>query len=304
MVPAYKNETAAQALPTAWPRPSACLALLKPVTWFPPMWAYGCGVVSSGVPLSGRWPLLLAGLALVGPLVCGTSQAVNDWYDRHVDAINEPQRPIPSGRMPGHSGLILAIVWTLLSLAVGSLLGTWGFVATVVGLVLAWLYSAPPVRLKQNGWWGNSAVALSYEGLPWFTGAAVMTATAPSYQVVLLAVLYSLGAHGIMTVNDFKSLEGDRTLGVRTLPVQHGIKGSAILACVFMLIAQLIVVTMLLVWGHPLHGAAVMALLFAQLSAMRRWLVEPERLAPWFNGTGIALYVTGMMVSAFAIRGG
>ena len=54
-------------------------------------------------------------------------------------------------------------------------LGTWGFVAAIVGLVLAWAYSAPPIRLKQNGWWGNAACGLCYEGLPWFTGAAVMS---------------------------------------------------------------------------------------------------------------------------------
>ena len=47
-------------------------------------------------------------------------------------------------------------------------------VATVIGLVLAWAYSAPPFRLKQNGWWGNAACGFSYEGLAWVTGAAAM----------------------------------------------------------------------------------------------------------------------------------
>ncbi|MFN9970878.1 MAG: UbiA family prenyltransferase, partial [Phycisphaerae bacterium] len=77
------------------------LELLKPVTWFPPMWAFLCGIVSAGVPPAGQWPLILSGVLRAGPLICGTSQAVNDWFDRHVDAINEPRRPIPSGRMPG-----------------------------------------------------------------------------------------------------------------------------------------------------------------------------------------------------------
>jgi chlorophyll synthase len=280
----------------------AAIELLKPVTWFPPMWAYGCGVVSSGQSLSGRWPLLIAGVLLAGPLVCGASQVVNDWYDRNVDAINEPGRPIPSGRMPGQSGLFLAIGWTLLSLLVGTVLGTWGFVATVVGLILAWLYSAPPIRLKQNGWWGNSAVALSYEGLPWFTGAAVMTASAPDLRVILLAVLYSLGAHGIMTINDFKSLEGDRKMGVRTLPVQHGERGAALLTCIFMAAAQVVVVGLLLLWGRPLYAAGVAALLVGQVPAMRKWLTRPKELAPWFNGAAISLYAFGMLASAFALR--
>ena len=94
------------------PQPGAVLQLLKPVTWFPPMWAFACGAVSAGLALTDHWGLVLAGMALSGPLVCGTSQAVNDWYDRHVDAINEPNRPIPSGRMPGRWGLYIAIIWT------------------------------------------------------------------------------------------------------------------------------------------------------------------------------------------------
>ena len=123
---------------TPLPAPRDVLELLKPVTWFPPMWAFMCGVVSSGVSIADRWPFLIAGVLLSGPLVCGTSQAVNDWYDRHVDAINEPNRPIPSGRIPGRWGLYIAIAWTLLSVSVASALGQWVLYAAIVGLLLAW----------------------------------------------------------------------------------------------------------------------------------------------------------------------
>ena len=132
------------ARPTGWPAPSAIAELLKPVTWFPPMWAFGCGVVSSGVAPDQHWPLIALGIFLAGPMVCATSQAVNDWFDRHVDAINEPDRPIPSGRIPGRWGLNIAILWTALSFAVAALLGPWVLAAATFGLVLAWLYSAPP----------------------------------------------------------------------------------------------------------------------------------------------------------------
>ena len=182
------------------PALSAVVELFKPITWFPPMWAFGCGVIASGAPVADRWPVVIVGVLLAGPLVCATSQAVNDWFDRHVDAINEPQRPIPSGRMPGRWGLGLAIGWTGVSLAVASLLGPWGFGAAVVGLLLAWAYSAPPLRLKENGWWGNAACGICYEGLAWATGAAVMAGgSMPSGRTLLLAALYSGGAHGIMT---------------------------------------------------------------------------------------------------------
>ena len=85
------------------------LELLKPVTWFPPMWAFLCGAISAGANLLDNALLLTAGIILTGPLVCGASQVVNDWYDRHVDAINEPNRPIPSGRVPGNIGFYFAV---------------------------------------------------------------------------------------------------------------------------------------------------------------------------------------------------
>jgi chlorophyll synthase len=279
------------------------LQLLKPITWFPPMWAFACGVVSSGLPAQGRWAMILAGVALAGPLVCATSQAVNDWFDRHVDAINEPDRPIPSGRVPGAWGLAIALLWTVLSLMVAAALGRLVLAAAIVGLALAWAYSAPPLRLKRNGWWGNSAVAVCYEGLPWVTGAAVMLAGAtPDWRVFALAALYSAGAHGIMTLNDFKSIEGDRRMGIRSLPVQLGARGAGLVACAVMALPQAVVVALLAGWGRPGHAAAVAAVLLVQLALMTRLLQRPRELAPWYNATGVSLYVSGMMFSAFALR--
>jgi chlorophyll synthase len=287
------------------PTLSAITELFKPITWFPPMWAFACGVVASGVPLDGRWQLVICGVLLAGPFVCATSQAVNDWFDRHVDAINEPQRPIPSGRMPGRWGLYLAIAWTLVSMLLASTLGAWGFAAAVLALVLAWAHSAPPVRLKENGWWGNAACGLSYEGLAWVTGAAVMAGgVMPAPPSLLLAGLYSAGAHGIMTLNDFKAVEGDRQMGVRSLPVQMGVQAAGRFACWSMAVPQVIVVLLLIGWGHPMHALAVLALLALQLVLMDHFLQDVTGRALLYSGFGVPLFVAGMMVSAFALRAG
>jgi len=286
-----------------FPAPATVLELLKPVTWFPPMWAFACGVVSAGVSVADHWAMALAGVAVCGPMVCGTSQAANDWFDRKVDAINEPSRPIPSGRIPGRWGLYIAITWTVASLAAATALGTWGFYAAIVGLALAWAYSAPPLRLKRNGWWGNAACGLCYEGLPWITGWAVMvSAGASPLRVLALAALYSLGAHGIMTLNDFKSIQGDRQLGIRSLPVILGADRAAQVACAVMATPQVAVVALLCQWGRPLHAAAVGVVLAAQLAMMPRLLRSPCRYAIWYSALGVSLYVSGMLVSAFALR--
>ena len=278
--------------------------LLKPITWFPPMWAFACGMVSTGQSLSDNWLLIIGGVLLAGPLVCATSQAVNDWFDRHVDAINEPDRPIPSGRMPGRWGLYIAVIWTLLSLLWAWQLGPWGFAASGLGLVLAWAYSAPPVRLKANGWWGNSACALSYEGLAWVTGAAVMLGGAmPSQDTIVLALLFSLGAHGIMTLNDFKAVQGDALMGVRSLPVQMGVTKAAWTACGFMLVAQWAVAALLVHWGSPNAALAVVLLTVAQLPLMVRFIQQPVEKALSVSAFGVPLFVSGMMVSAWSLRG-
>lgn len=289
--------------PRALPEPRALLALLKPITWFPPIWAFACGAVSSGAPLAGQADRLLLGLLLAGPLVCGMSQAANDWCDRHVDAINEPGRPIPSGRVPGRWGLWVALLMTGLALGWGALLGPWGFVATVAAVLAAWAYSAEPVRLKRSGWWGPGLVGLSYETLPWLTGAAVLGAGAPPGPVLLVALLYGLGAHGIMTLNDFKALRGDRATGVASLPLRLGPERAARLACLVMGAAQVAVAGLLLLWDRPWHALAVLALLLLQIRAMRVLLSDPEGRAPWFNGAAVSLYALGMMAAALGLRG-
>ena len=288
--------------PRRWPAPRALLRLVKPHTWFPPMWAYLCGVVSAGVG-SGQWGLVVLGVVLAGPIVCGMSQAANDWCDRHVDAINEPDRPIPSGLIPGQWGLWIALVMTALGFAVGALLGPWGFGATVLAIAAAWAYSAEPIRAKRSGIWGPALCGLAYETLPWITGAAVMAGAAPRAEVILIALLYGIGAHGIMTLNDFKAIAGDRAMGLRSLPVTLGPERAAKVACWVMALPQAVVIGLLLFWDKPLHAAGVTVMLTVQLAAMRVLLRDPEGKTPWYQGMGILFYISGMMIAAFALRG-
>ena len=204
---------------TSTPSLISLLELIKPVTWFPPMWAFLCGVVSVGALNSNNTILILSGLLLAGPLVCGMSQAVNDWCDRHVDAINQPERPIPSGRVSARWGFFTGIIMSVISILFAYYLGSLIFFATIIGVLAAWLYSLEPIRLKRSAIFGPGVVAICYEGLPWFTGAAIFTISLPNKEVLIVLSLYALGAHGIMTMNDFKATKGDKLLGINSLPV-------------------------------------------------------------------------------------
>lgn len=277
--------------------------LSKPVTWFPPMWAFMCGVVSSGLPISENWVFLAGGILLTGPLVCGTSQVINDYCDRHVDAINEPGRPIPSGRVSGNWPIWIALSGSAISLALAAALGLWVLLATCVALFFGWAYSSAPFRFKRSGWTGPLVCALSYEGLSWFTGASVMTAGLPSVQIIIILLLYSIGAHGIMTLNDFKAVAGDTAMGLRSLPVILGVRRAVWLACGIMAAAQFSVIALLICENLYISAGIVTVFTLIQMALMVRLVGNPAKYAPWYNATGVTLYVLGMLAAALGLGG-
>ena len=118
-----------------------------------------------------------------------------------------------------------------------------------------------------------------------------------------MALLYSIGAHGIMTLNDFKSVQGDRELGLRSLPARYGLHRAAVIACWFMALPQLLVMSLLVIHGATWQATVVGGLVALQALAMLKMLRDPEALAPWYNGTGVTAYVTGMMVTSTAVPG-
>ena len=167
------------------------IQLTKPGTWVPLIWGVACGAAASG---NYRWPFLSGTLSegaedfakaatcmvLSGPFLTGFCQTINDWYDKDLDAINEPYRPIPSGRITEEEvfqqvyfllfgGLALAFgcdVWAGHDILANPL-NSVGFLACF-GALVSYLYSAPPYKLKAEGWRGSFALGASYIALPWW----------------------------------------------------------------------------------------------------------------------------------------
>ncbi len=127
---------------------------------------------------------------------------------------------------------------------------------------------------------GAGRVRACYEGLPWFTGAAVLSAGAPSIYVITAALLYSVGAHGIMTLNDFKALEGDRQMGLNSLPVIAGPERAAKIACAVMALPQAAMIALLLTWDRPLHALGVAAVLGPATAGHAQTAARPQGLCP------------------------
>ena len=157
------------------------LQLMKPITWIPLMWGVVCGAASSGEYTWSIDNVLKAALCMLmsGPLLTGYTQVVNELYDREIDAVNEPYRPIPSGAISIPQVVTQIFVLLAGGIGVAYLLDRAAnhdfpimTCLAIGGAFVAYIYSAPPLKLKQNGWLGTFALGASYIALPWCAGHA------------------------------------------------------------------------------------------------------------------------------------
>jgi chlorophyll/bacteriochlorophyll a synthase len=280
------------------------IALMKPVTWFPPTIAFICGTIASGTTKFEFTTVsqIALGALMAGPILCGLSQVINEYCDREVDAINEPQRPIPAGLVTHRHVFVTIAVLTIIGLAMSLFFGMQVVYITLVGMLFAVMYSAEPFRAKKLGWIGNALVSISYEGLPWVAGhLAFAQMTGGS---LLLAGLYSLGAHGIMTINDFKSIEGDRMMGIKSIPAQMGADWAAMSAVITINIALVMAIVYMYLSDHTTSAIIMFLLALGQIPTQRKFLqmTDPRARAIYYNASGVMIFVLCMIVSAVGIR--
>ena len=285
------------------------LQLMKPVTWIPLIWGVVCGAAASG---NYEWRLDHVGVALAcmvmsGPLLAGYTQTINDYYDREIDAINEPYRPIPSGAIS--LGQVKAQIWGLLiaGLAVSWGLDVWAghgtpvlFLLALGGSFVSFIYSAPPLKLKQNGWLGNYALGASYIALPWWAGQALFGQL--TWATALLTLAYSFAGLGIAVVNDFKSVEGDRALGLQSLPVAFGIGPASWISAGMIDLFQLLMVAVLIAIGQHFAAVLLVLLIVPQITFQDIWLLrDPVEFDVKYQASAQPFLVFGMLVTALAI---
>ncbi len=285
------------------------LQLMKPITWIPLLWGVICGAAASG---NYHWRLAdviaaIACMIMSGPLLAGYTQTINDYYDREIDAINEPNRPIPSGAIS--LGQVKLQIWVLLlsGLAVGYGLDLWAQHSTPSLLLLAlggsfvsFIYSAPPLKLKQNGWLGNYALGASYIALPWWAGQALFGQL--TWPTALLTLAYSLAGLGIAVINDFKSVEGDKALGLQSLPVVFGIKNASWISAGMIDIFQLAMVVVLITIGQHLASVILVLLIIPQITFQDIWLLrDPLSFDVKYQASAQPFLILGMLVTALAI---
>lgn len=285
------------------------LQLMKPITWIPLIWGVVCGAASSG---NYTWTLenvlvAAACMLLSGPLMTGYTQTLNDFYDRDIDAINEPYRPIPSGAISIPQ--VTAQIWVLLlgGLGISYLLDLWAghdfptmTVLTLGGGFIAYIYSAPPLKLKQNGWLGNYALGASYIALPWWAGQALFGKLDAT--IVVLTLFYSLAGLGIAIVNDFKSVEGDRQLGLKSLPVMFGVETAAWICVLAIDIFQAGIAVYLISIHQNLYAVILLLLIVPQITFQDMYFLRnPLENDVKYQASAQPFLVIGMLVAALAL---
>ena len=285
------------------------LQLMKPITWIPLIWGVVCGAASSG---NYSWNLenvlmSAACMLLAGPLMAGYTQTLNDFYDREIDAINEPYRPIPSGAI-SISQVVTQIVFLLLAgVGLSYLLDLSAghefpilTMLCLLGAFLAYIYSAPPLKLKQNGWLGNYALGSSYIALPWWTGHALFGEL--NLTIVILTLFYSFAGLGIAVVNDFKSVEGDEKLGLKSLPVMFGI-GTAAWICVLMIdIFQAGVAVYLISIKENLYAVILLLMVIPQITFQDMYFLRnPLENDVKYQASAQPFLVLGMLITVLAL---
>lgn len=285
------------------------LQLMKPITWIPLIWGVVCGAASSGGYVWKFEHVLIAAacMLLSGPLLTGYTQTLNDFYDREIDAINEPYRPIPSGAISIPQVVTQILVLLIAGIALAYGLDTWAghefptiTVLAIGGSFVSYIYSAPPLKLKQNGWLGNYALGASYIALPWWAGHALFGDLNPT--IVVLTLIYSFAGLGIAVVNDFKSVEGDRQLGLKSLPVMFGI-GTAAWICVLMIdFFQLGIAGYLMNIQQNLYAVLLVLLVIPQITFQDMYFLrDPLENDVKYQASAQPFLVFGMLVTALAL---
>ncbi|MGB3139111.1 MAG: chlorophyll synthase ChlG [Nodosilinea sp.] len=285
------------------------LQLMKPITWIPLIWGVVCGAASSG---NYRWSLeyvLIAAacMLLSGPLLTGYTQTLNDFYDRDIDAINEPYRPIPSGAISIPQVATQILVLLIAGIAVAFALDRWAnhSFPTITALALggslvSYIYSAPPLKLKQNGWLGNYALGASYIALPWWAGHALFGDL--TWQIVVLTLFYSLAGLGIAVVNDFKSVEGDRQMGLKSLPVMFGVSTAAWICVLAIDIFQGGVAAYLAAIHQNLYAVLLILLIIPQITFQDMYFLrDPLGNDVKYQASAQPFLVLGMLVTGLAL---
>jgi geranylgeranylglycerol-phosphate geranylgeranyltransferase len=214
---------------------------------------------------------------ITGFTLTGASMAINDYYDRGIDAINEPGRPIPSGVVKPRQALVFAAMLT----GVGFVAAFLANLSCLVIAVVAWLiFSAYTTVGKRSGLPGNFLVSACVV-VPFIYGSAVALGII-STSILLFVSMVFLSNTGREITKGIVDVQGDKGQGVKTLAVRWGEKRAAVTAAVFYVAAVLLsplpwLLNVVSFWFLPLVAVTDVGLVASSFMLLKDYSRESAR---------------------------
>lgn len=236
-------------------------------------------------------------------LLTGAAMAINDYYDREIDAINEPKRPIPSGAVAPNEALVFAFILTFIGFAAAILtysVPNWQCLLTAfASWVIVILYVT---KGKKTGLLGNLMVSACV-AVPFIYGSFVVGRGILLTTSIFVAIAF-LSNTGREITKGIVDVQGDKKNNIRTIAVLYGEQKAAIVAAAFYLSAVSLTPLPLLwrivsFWFLPFVVLADMGLVLASILLLLNPSKENARRIKnrnllWFL-TGMAAFITGTL---------
>ncbi len=211
------------------------LRLMRPVNCIMMGFAVVVGATLASPDVSSVfWPNLIYGF-IIGFVLTAASMVINDYFDREIDAINEPNRPIPSGLIEPKEAVAFGFTLTAIGFAAASLTNIFCFVIAIIAWVVFLAYTTIG---KRSGLPGNFLVSICV-AVPFIYGSYTV-ANAIRLNVLIFASMAFLSNTGREITKGIVDVQGDRTKGIQTLAVRYGEKTAAVAASLFYFSAVLL----------------------------------------------------------------
>jgi len=165
----------------------------------------------------------------------GASMVINDYYDRNVDAINEPNRPIPRGAISPKGALVYASLLTTIGFAAAFFTNIYSLIIAILSWIISVAYAT---RGKQTGLLGNFLVSICV-AVPFIYGSLVV-GKGFEMAIMLFAAMAFLSNTSREVAKGIVDVEGDKSQNIRTITVRYGAKTAAYVASIFFVLAVIL----------------------------------------------------------------
>lgn len=254
-------------------------------------------LLASPQQLYSNWLEILFGF-LTGFLLCAAAMTINDYYDRTIDAINEPARPIPSGTVSSQQALVFVGVLSAIGLAFALFISPLGLVVATISLLITGIYLTVG---KRSGLPGNFLVSACV-AIPFIYGSIIVV-DAVNLNVLFFASMAFLANTGREITKGIVDVKGDSVENVQTLAVRYGERPAAITAAIFYVAAvALTPVTWFLglvsVWFIPFVVVTDIGLIACAILLIKDNSRENSRM---IKKAVLMFFLTGLLAYLFGV---